>query len=77
MLSSDPSVRKVQAWYGQRKCLPAWPQGALTSREPLCAQRFISTRTVSSWWRTTISGWPAISARIQSPALGSCESWPT
>jgi len=44
-LRSEPSVRKVQAWYGQRKCLPVLPHGALTRREPLCAQRFISTRT--------------------------------
>ena len=28
----------------------------MTSREPLCAQRFISTRTLPSAWRTTISG---------------------
>jgi hypothetical protein len=63
MLSSDPSVRYVHAWYGQRKCRPVLPDGALTRREPLCAQRFISTRTEPSPWRTTISGWPAISAR--------------
>ncbi len=63
MFSSDPSVRKVHAWYGQRKNLPVLPHGALTRREPLCAQRFISTRTLPSVWRTTISGWPAISLR--------------
>src|SRR6218665_1159487 len=63
--SGAPSVLKVQAWYGQRKNLPVLPQGPFTSRDPLWAQRFISTRTLPSVWRTTISGWPAISLLLQ------------
>jgi len=57
--------------------LPVLPQGPLTRREPLWAQRFIITRTLPSEWRTTISGRPAISLLIQSPGLGSWLSWPT
>jgi hypothetical protein len=68
---------KVHAWYGQRKNLPVLPHGPLTSREPLCAQRFIMARTLPSVWRTMISGRPAISLLIQSPGLGSWLSWPT
>jgi hypothetical protein len=57
--------------------LPVLPQGALTRREPLCAQRFIIARTLPSVWRTTISGRPAISLLIQSPDFGNWLSWPT
>jgi hypothetical protein len=41
--------------------LPVLPQGALTSREPLWAQRFIITFTLPSVCLTTISGRPATS----------------
>ena len=54
----------------------AEPLPSVTSWVPLCAQRFMSTRTLPSVCRTMMSGLAATSTVMKSPAFGTCLSCP-
>lgn len=76
-----PSRSKLQKWYGHSRNrafpLAGRPYSVGLTSIPRCGQTRDSTRTTSSFPRTTTIGSPSSSTLKKSPGLGTCETWPT